>query len=235
MKEPGKLFFPALAVLILATVLVGFARTYFLAGVFQALLPSGIIHLHGAAFSLWVLLFMVQTSFVFAGRVDLHRRLGLLGFCLASLMVLLGLMAAIDALIRESGPAGPGPGARAFFAVPVSDMLLFAGMVYCGFRQRFNPAAHKRFMLLATITLLDAAFVRWPVPVAWWILQAAEICCYVLVILLVGYDLRSTGRVHRATLWTSVVLITVHQIRLPIGGTAPWQAFAGWIQKLAAH
>jgi len=44
------LFFSAMALLILATVFVGFARTYYLAGVFQAPLPSLIIHLHGAAF-----------------------------------------------------------------------------------------------------------------------------------------------------------------------------------------
>jgi hypothetical protein len=54
-RLPGRrydhLFFSGMAVLILATVFVGFARTYFLAGVFRAPLPSPIIHVHGAAFS----------------------------------------------------------------------------------------------------------------------------------------------------------------------------------------
>src|SRR5438876_11241063 len=75
---PGRrydhLFFSAMALLILATVFVGFARTYYLAGVFHAPLPSLIIHLHGAAFSCWVLLLVTQTSLVSAGRVDIHRR-----------------------------------------------------------------------------------------------------------------------------------------------------------------
>ena len=77
---PGRrydhLFFSAMALLILATVFVGFARTYYLAGVFHAPLPSLIIHLHGAAFSCWILLLVTQTSLVSAGRVDIHRRLG---------------------------------------------------------------------------------------------------------------------------------------------------------------
>ena len=65
-----------MALLILASVFVGFARTYYLAGVFGAPLPNKLIHVHGAVFSLWIVLLIVQTSLVTAGRVDLHRRLG---------------------------------------------------------------------------------------------------------------------------------------------------------------
>ena len=59
---PGRrfdhLFFSGMAVLMLVTVFVGFAQTYYLAGVFHAPLPSLIIHLHGAVFSCWVLLLL---------------------------------------------------------------------------------------------------------------------------------------------------------------------------------
>src|ERR1017187_8106486 len=96
-------FFPGMAVLILGTVFLGFGKTYFLAGVFQAPLPSRLIHLHGAVFSSWVLLLIVQTSLVASDRVDLHRRLGLVGFGVASLMVILGILAATDSLRREFG------------------------------------------------------------------------------------------------------------------------------------
>jgi hypothetical protein len=78
-------FFSAMAVLMLVTVFVGFGPTYYLAGVFHAPLPSLIIHLHGAVFSCWVLLLLAQTSLVSAGRVDIHRRLGMVGFVLAVL------------------------------------------------------------------------------------------------------------------------------------------------------
>jgi hypothetical protein len=41
-----------------------------------------IIHLHGAVFSCWILLLVAQTSLVSAGRIDIHRRLGVAGFSL---------------------------------------------------------------------------------------------------------------------------------------------------------
>src|SRR5436190_9714542 len=53
---PGQYFSPGMALLMLATVFLGFARSYFLAGVFNAPLPNWLIHLHGAAFSSWILL-----------------------------------------------------------------------------------------------------------------------------------------------------------------------------------
>src|SRR5713226_2246730 len=110
---PGRrydhLFFSAMALCMLATVFVGFARTYYLAGVFSAPLPSLIIHLHGAAFSCWILLLVTQTSLVSASRVDFHRRLGIAGFLLGCLMVILGVLAATDSLARSAGPAGRDP------------------------------------------------------------------------------------------------------------------------------
>jgi hypothetical protein len=84
-------FSSAMAILILGTVALGFARTYYFyfAGVFRAPLPSWVIHVHGVVFCTWILLPLVQTSFVSAGRVDLDRRLGMAGFGFACLMIVL--------------------------------------------------------------------------------------------------------------------------------------------------
>ena len=85
---PGRrydhVFFSAMAAAMLITVFVGFAHTYYLAGVFHAPLPSFIIHLHAVAFSCWILLLVTQTTLVSAGRVDVHRRLGIAGFSWAA-------------------------------------------------------------------------------------------------------------------------------------------------------
>src|SRR6202171_2005409 len=162
---PGRrydhVFFSAMALLMLATVFVGFARTYYLAGVFHARLPSLIIHLHGAAFSCWILLLVTQTSLVSAGRVDIHRRLGIAGFLLACLMVILGVLAATDSLVREAGPPGGDP--RFFYIVPLTDMLLFGTLVSFAFRARPNPATHKRLIFVGTVALMIAAIARWPI------------------------------------------------------------------------
>ena len=231
-SRPDNLFFPGVAMLILATVFLGFARTYYLAGLFRAPLPNSLIHIHGAVFSLWILFLITQTSLIASGQVEVHRRVGLFGFGLACLMVILGLMAATDSLARHFAPGDSGVWVKAFYAVPIADMLVFSTLTYFGFRERFNPAAHKRLMLVGTITLLDAAFVRWPIPATWWDLRVAQMCCYALLLLLLCYDLWSTGRVHRATLWACVLLVVLQQVRMPIGRTSLWQSFATWAQNL---
>jgi hypothetical protein len=117
-------FFTAMSLLMLATVFAGFARTYFLAGVFSAPLPNLIIHVHGAAFTCWILLLITQTTLVSSGRVDLHRQLGIAGFFLGCLMVILGVLAATDSLARNANLAGHD--AKAFYIVPLTDILIFA-------------------------------------------------------------------------------------------------------------
>jgi len=230
-RRLDRYFFPAMAILMLGTIFLGFARTYYLAGVFKAPLASWILHLHGAAFSLWALLLIVQTSLVTAGRVDLHRRLGLVGFGLACSMIILGTLAATDALRRASaGFMDP----KTFFIIPLTDILLFGTLIFFAFRARFNPPAHKRLMLIATIALMVAPVARWPFAfIRQTPLWVTELCTYAFLVLLLAYDLWSTGRVHRVTLWAGALLIVVQRVRLPIGETPIWHAFATWAQNLA--
>ena len=161
---PGRrydhLFFSGMAWLMFAVVIVGFGPTYYFAGVFHAPLPSLIIHVHGAAFTLWMLLLVTQTSLVSAGRVDIHRRLGMGGFVLACVMVVLGVLAATDSLVRQAGPPGRDP--KTFYIVPMSAMLVFGTVITFAYRNRANSPAHKRLVFIATTSLMVAAFARWP-------------------------------------------------------------------------
>jgi len=223
------LFFFSMALLILATVFVGFAKTYFLAGIFRAHLPNLVIHMHGAAFTAWMLLLITQTSLVSGGRVDIHRKLGIAGFCLACLMVVLGTLAATNMLARGDPPfADP----KAFYAVTLLDMVLFATMVFFAFRARGDSSTHKRLILLATIGLLDAAFCRWPFAVFSANVPMTFLFLYIFILLLAAYDLWSMRRVHPATLWGGIFVIFMHEISLPIGRTAAWHDFATWAQRL---
>jgi CubicO group peptidase (beta-lactamase class C family) len=45
-----------------------------------------------------------------------------------------------------------------------------------------------------------------------------------------GYEYWSRGNVHRATIWASVFVVGLQQLRDPIGYSAPFQAFAAWVQ-----
>lgn len=224
-------FFSSMALLMLVTVFVGFAPSYYLAGVFRAPLPSPIIHVHGALFSFWILLLVTQTSLVSAGRVDIHRSLGIAGFLLACVMVIVGIWAATDRLARASAPPNFDP--YFFYLIPTTDMLIFATLIFFAYRARSDSPAHKRIICIATIALLIAAIARWPWALVHRNAPAAAIVSYVFLLLLVAYDLWSIRKIHRATLWGSSFLILIQTIRLPIAKTAAWHAFAAWIQSVA--
>jgi len=232
---PGRrfdhIFFSVTALMMAATVYVGFAPTYYLAGVFRAPLPSTIIHIHGAAFTCWILLLITQTSLVSAGRVDIHRRLGLFGFGMASTMVVLGVLAATDRLARASSPPGSDP--YFLYIIPLGDMFIFATLIFFAYRSRSDSAAHKRIIYVATVSLLIAAIARWPIALVHRKAPHAAIASYIFLLLLVAYDLWSIRRIHRATLCASGFLIFIQQVRLPIGRTAAWHSFAAWVQSIA--
>jgi hypothetical protein len=224
------LFFSGMAGVALIAILVGFARTYFLAGLFRAPLPNLLVHVHGAAFTLWIILLITQISLVTARRVDLHRRLGLLGFVLAIVMLLLGTVTASDRLARHVAQPGTDTveEVRAFYAVPLADMFMFSTFVYLGYRNRFQPAVHKRLMWFATLSLLDAGFDRWPVFDPYSLPVVNLICFTPLFLLMIGYDWWSIGKVQRVTTWSTIVMVVVQQMRHPLGHTAGWQSFAAW-------
>jgi hypothetical protein len=226
------IFFSGMAVVSLIAVLVGFARTYFLAGVSRAPLPNLLIHVHGVVFTLWIILFASQTGLVATRRLALHRRIGLLGFGFAVLMVVLGVLAASDRLARhvgESANATPED-VRAFYAVAMGDMLMFATFISLGYRHRSNPAVHKRLMLFATFALLDAAFDRWSVFDPYPLPLVNLICFGPLVLLTMAYDWWSSGKVQRVTIWSTVFLLTVQEGRHLIGYSADWQRVAAWVE-----
>lgn len=224
-------FFSSLALLILATVFYGFAHTYYLAGVFHAPLPSAIIHVHGAVFTLWILLLVTQTSLVAAGRVDIHKRLGIGGFLLGCAMVIIGVTAATNSLVL--GLHGTVERAQAFYLVPLSSMAIFAALLFFSFRARRDPAAHKRLICIATINMLLAAIVRWPVPYLNHHIPRAMWFEFLFIAAIAAYDVWSTHKIHRATLWAGAFVIVVQELALPIGVSAPWQAFAAWVRTHA--
>ena len=222
-----------MALLILVTVFVGFARTYFLAGVFRAPLPNLLIHIHGAVFSSWILLLIAQTALVSAGRVDIHRRLGLVGFGLACLMVTLGVLSGTNALARNFAPPGSLFDPKTFYAIPITDMVIFATLVFFAYRARFNPAAHKRLILIATISLMDAPTGRPPFAAITAHPFLGSTFVAIFLLLLVAYDLWSTRKVHRATIWAGLFVLIAQQLQVPLGNTAAWHTFATWAQTLA--
>jgi hypothetical protein len=215
--------------LLWAAILFGFAKTYFLAGMVRAPLPNLLIHIHGAAFTLWMILLLVQTTLIATGTVKVHRKLGMGGFLLAVAMVGLGIFAAIDALKRGSAPLGLD--ASTFFIVPMSDMLAFSVLVYFAYAMRSKPELHKRVILISTIALVDAAVGRWPVAFFQTHPPAQDLVPLAFLLAIVAFDGLQLHRVSKATIYCSLWLIAIHATRVKIGLSPAWHAFAAFCMK----
>jgi hypothetical protein len=229
-RQYDRQFFFAIVILLLAVVAIGFAPTYYLAGGPRAPLPSRIVHVHAVIFSTWMLLLLVQTGLISAKRVRWHRTLGIAGFVLACAMVVSIVLTGADLARRVKGlPSGEA--VLGLLSITFTDAFDFAVLAGFAFALRRNAAAHKRLIIIATAGLTRAAFNRWHIPILFHQFYAAYAATYIFLALLVAYDLWSTRRLHRATLWGGTFLIFMGQMTRFTGPTATWHAFAHWIQR----
>ena len=217
---------------VLACVLIGFARTYYLAGRGRAPLPNHLIHVHGAVFTAWVLLVVVQTALIGVRKPRLHMKLGLFGFGLAVAMVCLGLAAARNAMLRGLAPPGFPGGPESFFVVPCTNMVLFSVLVFFSWRTRYDKIAHKRLITLATLSLLDAAIDRWPFAFMGHSHMVPDLIYASAVLLVLLYDLVIFHKPQRATLFATAFILALHFAEVPLGMTAAWHHFASFAARL---
>ena len=228
-RTAERVFYTGMALVLCACVYIGFAPTYFRAGMLQAPLPSPILHFHGAAFTLWMLLFTVQATLISAKRVTWHRALGTVAFCLPPIMIVLGVIAAVDALRRGVmiGPLDPSVS----FAIPLIGIIAFTIVIFASWRARRRPDAHKRLILLATIGITGAAFGRFPwdrigLPPA----AGAVTGVGSLIVLFLIFELATLRRIHRSTLWAAPLVLATTAFAVPIGMTSAWHAFAALLK-----
>jgi len=223
------IFFPGMALALAAVVFTGFAPSWFLRGYIRPSIPleplSPLIMVHGTAFTLWVALFIAQTSLVAANRRDIHRKLGWWGAGLAIAMLILGWTAALNSLRHGFTPL-PSISPAAFFAVPAISLAVFAPLVLLGVLNRKRPAAHKRYMLMSTISLLLPAVARIFLPTHIPPLLAGFAVADIFVLAMLVYDFVQLGKVHRATWVGTAILIASEPGRIMLSQTQWWQAFA---------
>ena len=229
-RKIERIFFGGMAILLCAVVIIGFTPTYFGAGVIHAPLPSPILHVHGAVFTLWMVLFLVQSALISAKRVRWHRSLGVVAFCLPPIMIVLGVIAAVDALHRGVmiGPLDPAVS----LAIPLMGIVCFTIVIFASWSSRRQPDAHKRLILLATMGLTEAAWGRFPwpkmgIPPAGGAVGGLAI----LLLLLVAYDLISLHRIHRSTMWAVPFTFVLNAFAVPVGMTPAWHAFSALLLR----
>lgn len=234
-------FYLGFAIAAMAAVVTGFARTFLLRHWFPEWVavhgaPEPYFYWHGALFLGWFVLLIVQPWLIGAGRVDLHRRVGTFGAGLAAAMVVIGTYGALLAARRPSGFIDVPLPPLEFLIVPLRDLALFGAFVALAVVRRRDAQSHKRFMLLATIAILDAAIARWPyvmdiqLPEPWF--NIADLIADAYLIAIATWDFASRGRLHPVTLWGGLALIVSQPLRAVLWGTAAWLGFAGWATGL---
>jgi len=226
-----RLFFGGMGLTILILVLWGFARSWLLRGMLAdgpaAPLPA-LVHVHGAVFLSWVLLFIAQAALISARNLRWHRILGFSSLALAAAMVVLGVEVAVGQYQRGSGPPGIEP--LSWLAAPLFDLPVFAGLVAAGVVWRHRPQVHKRLMLLATLVFLQAALGRFqPFPPDFLAGEAMTLVAWLATLPLLVWDFATRGRPHAATLVGIGVLGAEQVLRLALWNTEGWHAVARWV------
>jgi hypothetical protein len=220
----------------------GFAETYWLQIPARTFTGSPLLHLHGLLFSVWTLFFFSQTWLAATGRMQHHRAWGVAGVSLATAMVFVGLATGI-ASMQKGVAEGFVHQARAFAIVPLTGILLFAGLVAWAVVTVKTPETHKRLMTLATISILQAPLGRFffltigggggpgsrpgvgpPAPPVTTV--GAGVIVAVLIVVALVYDWRKTGKPHPVYLIGGATVVLVDMVRVALGDTPQWQAIA---------
>jgi hypothetical protein len=219
-------FFWAIALALSATLLFGFARSFYLQPLFGAEPLTAALLIHGICGTAWFGLLVWQAWLGARGRVADHRRWGRYGPWVAASVVVSALW--IVAMTATDGQmTGSGLPESAGLLIQLTTTGWFAGLVTLGFWHRMRPALHKRLMILATITMMAPAFARisrlfrdgGPPPFD------SSIFAAPFIIALAVYDWRSMGRMHPVTLWAGGLYLMWTQIRMPLARSDAWTNF----------
>jgi len=210
-------FFVWMAGLLLLINLIGFSSTYFLKEFLGTPELPLRTHIHGGIFTSWFVLFLVQTVLISRRNFKIHRRVGIVGSMLAIAMVISGLiMIYAGAMVFHDPDSGVSLEMTTTF-VWINLVLLsaFAIFVTLGISLRQRPEAHKRLMLLASLSMMLQSLARigkFP------LLQLVEPAflnevifglggLLLLLLTLVVFDVLIRRRPHPVSLWGAPLLL----------------------------
>jgi len=158
------------------------------------------------AVTAWFVWLIVQASLVNVNRIDVHRRIGMLGAVIGAALIPAGLMATLQFVPRlpEIGlPFEQAPWFITWVVWANFHMLLgFVAFLATALMLRRRTDIHKRLMLLATISLMPPPLARIAQNLGWMLEQETTFVAVTSLLLLVPiliYDLATARRVHSAT------------------------------------
>ncbi len=219
----SRYFYLCMALVMAALVVWGFSRTVD-ANLFHANPPRPLLlWMHGAAFSAWVVFFILQSSLVRARKVSVHRFLGWFGVGLATAMVALGftiavVMARFDTVVLHQG------GADAFLSIPFCDMIVFGSCMAFAIAWRKWPDYHRRLVFIASCQLMDAAVGRFDFIFNHNLFYPS---LDLLIVLGMMRDWVVEGRVHKVYLYVLPPMIVVQSLAV-----YAWRLNPAWWQGI---
>jgi hypothetical protein len=230
-SSPGRngRFYFLMGLAMAALVLLGFARSYYLAPWFEGPPLTWKLHLHGAAMTLWLLLFLAQAKLIAAGRRRLHMNLGYAGLALAAVAIASAYAAALETIDTRGAFGGLTIVDRLYSNVLLN--AIFGAFVGLGVAFRKRPEVHKRLMLLATITVIAPALVRAAVLLLGPGVVTDPHIPVMAALVAVGviYDWRTRGKPHWVLLSGGLLLIALQLTRRAVGGSAAWAEVGNWL------
>lgn len=196
-----------------------------------------VTYFHGAVFTGWLLIVTAQVLLVLKDRVTWHRKLGWLAAGWACLMAVMGPWAALasDAVNLHL----PSEDTQ-FISVNIVDIGGFLLLLAWGIALRRNSAAHKRMMILATVSLADPGFARfsgwlWPTEpksvLVWffWLFYGNVL----LVALMVAWDWWR-GRLMPQLVMGAAALLGAEYLATVLYFWGPWKALTlHWVEAWA--
>lgn len=222
---------------------LGFAPTYFIKLATGTFRGNPILHVHASVFFAWSAFLVVQTWLAGSGQLARHRDVGLIGIVFATAMVIFGTQAAINSM-KVAASLGVAERGIVFSIVPLGGIAFFAGAFALAIANVRRPETHRRLVLLAAISILDAPVARWfilflappgasgPPPVAVTILPA--LCAYSLLVVAIVHDWRTRGGPHRVYVWGGSLLVSMKLLNPIVGETGVWRGFAGALLAAAS-
>jgi hypothetical protein len=225
-------FYLGAGLIALGLVFWGFAHTYYLKLVFGTPVLPARLHIHGAVMSSWLVLFFAQACLISARRIDWHRRLGVVGFVIAILVVILGSTTTFNAAAREVGRHSDEANARvAVLCLELVQMALFGGLVSAAIAMRRRADFHKRLMLLATACMMPSAFSRIPLNLTFMVSTFLSILILfnLCVIVPTLVDTFRNRRLHPAFGWGGLIVIGALNLAYPIAISPGWLRIGTWL------
>jgi hypothetical protein len=224
-------FYTWFAVCAFLILFAGFAHTFYLRFIFESKGLPPLLHLHGFLFTAWFVLFFVQVRLVARHRVDLHRKLGVVGAVLAPLCACVAMRVAFNAgrKIFLADPASLTSLRVRPLAMDFGTSLMFLVLVAIALYLRRRPDYHKRIMVLACCSILLPAIGRIPFlfdTVGFWGLVAITEVPPLTSML---YDTIKHRRLHPAFQWGGPVLLASFPAFLLVGASDSWHKFVLWL------